>query len=189
MEHNRIFMNSHNSIPVLILGFNRTEKLEKLLTILMGFGIQRIYIHLDGPKNEKDIVAINESISLINKIGNDNSSIELFLKSQSENLGCDNSCLTGISWFFENETKGIILEDDLIPSRSFFTYCEKALYKYMNNKQLFAISGFNSLGSTHYGKHLASFSRNHGNWGWATYRDRWQKFIKFLDFDNKNNDF
>ena len=33
---------------------------------------------------------------------------------------------SAIDWFFEKEESGIILEEDLIPSSSFFLFCDYA---------------------------------------------------------------
>ena len=43
--------------------------------------------------------------------------------------GYDKHCFHSISWFFEQEPEGIILEDDCVPSLSFFGYCTTLLKK------------------------------------------------------------
>ena len=42
--------------------------------------------------------------------------------------------VSATNWFFENEDYGIILEDDLVPDKSFFEYCEILLDKYKEKK-------------------------------------------------------
>jgi hypothetical protein len=41
------------------------------------------------------------------------------------NLGPKIAISSAISWFFEQEEMGIILEDDCLPDLSFFPYCEE----------------------------------------------------------------
>ena len=41
---------------------------------------------------------------------------------RDKNLGCKYAVSSAIDWFFENEEMGIILEDDCLPSQSFFWY-------------------------------------------------------------------
>ena len=45
-------------------------------------------------------------------------------------LGVEEQCLKAINWFFDNESEGIILEDDCIPNEEFIPYCSKLLKKY-----------------------------------------------------------
>ena len=51
--------------------------------------------------------------------------------------------LHSISWFFEQEPEGIILEDDCVPSLSFFGYCTTLLKKFRNDERIGHISGSN----------------------------------------------
>ena len=79
------------------------------------------------------------------------------------------------TWFFENESEGIILFDDTIPHPDFFPYCEELLEKYRDNQKVGHIGGCNilkkkSVESSYY------FSAYPTVWGFATWRDRWQGF-------------
>ena len=65
---------------------------------------------------------------------------------QNKNLGCRKGVTAGIDWFFSNEEMGIILEDDCIPSLSFFQFCDQMLLEYQFNEKVFMISGHNKAG-------------------------------------------
>ena len=71
----------------------------------------------------------------------------LFFKAK-KNLGSRDNPIKGINWLFSLEKKGIILEDDCIPDKSFFKYCEELLGKYENDKNISMISGRNNLEKT-----------------------------------------
>ena len=45
-----------------------------------------------------------------------------FLK---KNYGCKEAVSRGLNWFFNYNSSGIILEDDCIPNKDFFEFCEK----------------------------------------------------------------
>ena len=90
-----------------------------------------------------------------------------------ENKGCKYGVSSGITWFFEHEEQGIILEDDCIPQPDFFSFCEKMLTLYANNDKVMHINGTtfiqDTTGRSHY------FSQVPHVWGWATWRWAWQK--------------
>ena len=65
---------------------------------------------------------------------------------RDENLGCGKAVSSAITWFFENVEMGIILEDDCLPSDSFFMYCRELLLKYKDNGRVMHIAGNNPLG-------------------------------------------
>jgi hypothetical protein len=64
---------------------------------------------------------------------------------REENLGCKYAVSGAITWFFEQEEQGIILEDDCLPSQSFFWFCEELLYRYKYDKRIMMISGYNKF--------------------------------------------
>jgi homospermidine synthase len=44
-----------------------------------------------------------------------------------KNPGCKYAVSSAITWFFENEENGIILEDDCLPNQSFFGFVRNYL--------------------------------------------------------------
>jgi hypothetical protein len=94
---------------------------------------------------------------------------------QEKNLGCGLGVSTGISWFFDNEEQGIILEDDMVANQSFFKFCEELLEKYKNDTNVWTIGGYNHQGVSSF-KESYSFTKTFYCWGWATWKDRWKYF-------------
>lgn len=79
-----------------------------------------------------------------------------------------------INWVFENEEELILLEDDCLPSKSFFYFCDELLEKYKYDKRIFMICGRNSLNHTHYANDSSYFfAKSNAIWGWAIWKDRW----------------
>lgn len=94
---------------------------------------------------------------------------------RDQNLGCKYAVSGSITWFFENEEQGIILEDDCLPSQSFFWYCEELLERYKGDLRVGQISGFNRFGKIDL-SYDYFFSKYPMIWGWATWRSRWEKY-------------
>jgi hypothetical protein len=83
---------------------------------------------------------------------------------------------SAIDWFFENEEEGIILEDDCLPSQSFFWFCEELLERYRDDIRVGLISGFNVENSSVDVETSYFFSKYPHIWGWASWQRFWNDY-------------
>lgn len=161
--------------PVLVLGFKRPDLLERVLRILETAGPRKIYVALDGPREHHtgDEKLCMETVRVVER-----SPITDFgrVRVSKGNLGCRHGPVTGISWFFDQESEGIILEDDCVPNDSFFRFCDQMLEEYRNNPKVGHISGTRFFAENGSADSPAFFSRFASVWGWATWKDRWADF-------------
>ena len=101
------------------------------------------------------------------------------LKFNNKNLGCKNSVIEAINWFFENEESGIILEEDCIPDISFFYYCAELLKKYKNHEKVIGcITGVNFQNGRKVSDSSYYFSKYNHYCGWATWKKNGIYLIK-----------
>ena len=169
--------------PILIITFNRPDFLKKIISVLEKIKPKKIYFKIDGPRqgNKNDEKQILKTKKIINKI---QWKCKKIVFESKKNLGSRDNPTRGIDWLFSHEKRGIILEDDCIPNKSFFKYCEELLKKYENNNKISMISGRNNLERTDL---RSSYYFTFGNtWGWATWRRAW-KFndVKLKNWNNK----
>ena len=175
---------SHNSVsslntPVLFLIFARPETTKLVFETIRKARPTKLYIAADGPREGKPGEA--ERCELSRKIAtNVDWDCELHTLFRDKNLGCGKGPSTAITWFFEHETEGIILEDDCLPSPSFFGYCAELLERYRSDTRIMHIAGTN-LENAHLRdkRYSYGFSNFTYCWGWATWRRAW----KLHDFD------
>ena len=178
-------------IPIFIPVYNRTNHLTKLLKVLRNINPKRIYFSCDGPKNKDDKKKIDQVKLLIKNCA---VSKEMKIKFFERNYGCKDAVINGLNWFFENEEEGIILEDDCIPSVSFFNFCKTNLEYHRNNKKIMNIGGLNLLKELYdldFTKKNESYfyTKSPMIWGWATWKDRWHKIDPNLeDYEKVIND-
>ncbi len=168
---------------VLFIIFNRPDTTKKVFEQIKIAKPPKLYIVSDGPRvnipNEDTIVnSVRDFV-----INNIDWQCEIKTKFRDENLGCAVNISDALNWFFDNEKKGIILEDDCIPTQSFFRYCEELLDYYKDNQDIWHISGYNFLDLPNL-KESYYFSSVPHVWGWATWADRWKRF----EFDISNYD-
>ena len=167
--------------PILITAWRRVEKLEELLLTLKKNKPRKIYISCDGPRenfpNDKKLIKkVKKTIDQII-----NWDCEIYKQYNNKNLGCRGAMKKAIDWFFNNETEGIILEDDCIPNEEFLIYCSTLLKKYRKNHKIWNISGVNFQKGISRGDGSYYLSKYFHCWGWATWRDRWLNFDNFIN--------
>lgn len=171
------------SSPVLLVVFNRPQLTEWVIERLKSVKVKRLFIASDGPRknNINDEIACNEIASIINKIDWVD---EIHVLRQPENLGCGKAVSSAISWFFSHVESGIILEDDCLPSPTFFHFCEKALVDFREDYSVWHVDGSNF--NPHSGRNLYEYSKFPLIWGWATWKDRWEKYQYVFTSDEVN---
>lgn len=161
--------------PILFLVFNRPDKTCRVFERIREVKPAKLFIAADGPRLEKkgeSELCTRTRTLILNRI---DWPCEVFTLFQEENLGCKLAVSLGISWFFEQVEEGIILEDDCLPSLSFFQFCADLLEKYRDNEWVMMISGDNFQPRKR-GEASYYFSRYTHIWGWATWRRAWQKY-------------
>ena len=166
--------------PVLLMAFNRPENTQIVFDQIRKATPPRLYLAVDGPKkgNLDEADKVQKVREIVEAVDWQCQVKTLF---RSENLGCKHAVSGAITWFFQQEEHGIILEDDCLPDLSFFWYCEELLNKYKDDSRIFHIDGTNFTGSVIPFKEDYDFSKYALIWGWATWRRAWKHYNFDLD--------
>lgn len=170
--------------PILFIIFNRPNTTKKVFEKIREVKPKKFYIIQDGARNENEKELLQEVRDII-KIDWD---CEVFTDYSEKNLGPKKRISSGISWFFENEERGIILEDDCVPEKAFFYFCEEMLERYKNDERVGMIGGSNFQMGKIKNKYSYYFSKNQYIWGWATWRRVWQKYDVNMESYKENKD-
>jgi hypothetical protein len=161
-------------IPVVFFIYNRPYLVEKTFASIRNAQPKQLLIVSDGPKNSsEDERLVQESRRLVLNVDWDCEVKHLFSPS---NLGLRERFLTGLDEAFRTYHAAIILEDDCIPAKDFFSFCEVLLSKYQNT-DVGLVSGFNN-GSVRSRSHKFIFSGFPEIWGWATWAETWNEYRK-----------
>lgn len=168
------------SAPVLFTIFNRPEQTLETFRAIRAGRPSRLYVSADGPRPDRpaDRSQCLATRDIIQQVDWD---CEVFTLFRDQNVGCKRSMAEGISWFFENEPAGIVIEDDCVADRSFFRFCTELLQRYADDKRIGMISGINHYGVQSDSSVSYHFSRLGRIWGWASWRDRWALYSDRLD--------
>ena len=162
---------------VLFLVFNRPDTTKEVFEAIRLAKPPRLYVAADGPREGREVDV--ETVAQVRAIATSvDWPCEVKTLFREKNLGCKYAVSSAINWFFEHEEQGIILEDDCLPSQSFFWYCEDLLLKYKDDLRIWHISGASTLKQEIViNKDSYYFSTFNHIWGWATWGNRW----KFYD--------
>lgn len=165
--------NSFNT-PILLVIFNRPEVTRRTFEAIRLARPPKLFIAADGYRpdrpGEKELCDLTKTIAT-----NVDWPCTVYKDFLTTNIGPCKRLPLAINWFFDNVEQGIILEDDCLPDKSFFPFCQELLEKYKTEKKIMSISGSNfqdkKIGEASY-----YFSYYPAAWGWATWRRAWELF-------------
>lgn len=170
-------------IAVLILFFNRPDYLPDIVDVMRRVRPTKLLLYQDGPRNDNDLPRMEACRRIFENVDWD---CEVHRNYQTVNRGCDPSNYLSQRWAFSLVDKCVVLEDDDIPTESFFTFCKEMLDRYEHDERVGMIQGFNlEEKTTDVGENADYFfTTNFSIWGWASWRrvvEKWDEHYTWLD--------
>lgn len=163
--------------PILFLVFNRPATTARVFEKIKEARPAKLYIAADGPRAHvpADVEKCAATRAVVQNI---DWPCQVFTRFRDANMGCRNAVSDAITWFFEQEEAGIILEDDCLPHPDFFPFMDELLVRYGSDQRVWHISGNNFLLDTGLVPAADSYyaSRIAHIWGWATWRRAWNHY-------------
>lgn len=160
---------------MLLLIFNRPHETRQVFSVLREIRPRELFVFADGQRQEvsEDAESCAAARNIFENIDWPCTLTTSFLE---HNAGLKAAVAQGITWFFQNVDEGIVLEDDCVPSLTFFPFCEELLQRYRNEERVMAICGTRVHPGPPFGSASYFFSHFPGIWGWASWRRAWQHF-------------
>lgn len=166
------------SVPVLYIVFNRLDTVKRSFEAIRSAQPSRLYLAADGPRKNREGEA--ERCEEVRQwiLSHIDWNCEVHQRFQKENVGCGHHPADAITWLFENEECGIILEDDCVASASFFPFAAEMLEKYKDDDQVSIVCGSNFDLAHRFQFEEADyfFSKISYTWGWATWKRSWKDY-------------
>ena len=156
--------------PIVLICFNRLVK-QKVLNKIKSISPQKLFIIMDGQER-----------IILDKINCKSKNCFKFaiklqdFKNFSNKVGLKKRIKTGLNWVFTKTDKAIILEDDCLPKKDFFYFCDNLLEYYKYSKKVRFITGNNFQNKNYKFVNSYYFSKYSHIWGWATWRDSWKLY-------------
>lgn len=163
------------AVPVAIIIFNRPKETRQLLKTLRSVKPRTVMIIADGARVEGAHAGEHERVLETRRVCEQEIdwACQVDMNYSTKNLGCKRRVVSGLDWVFSRHDRAIILEDDCIPSISFFRFTEELLTYFDGNPRVSSISGsnpFNCQLNSSDSYFMTKYSRI---WGWATWASAW----------------
>lgn len=163
------------NVPIALFNFNRPELTRRIYEVIRQIKPKHLLLVVDGPRASKpdDIRLCSEVRAVFDEIDWE---CEVHRNFSEKNLGSFRRNSSGLNWVFEQVEEAIILEDDCLPSFSFFPYCKEMLERYRNDQRIGVISGNNFVPVSSKRQDASYYFSTYAlTWGWATWRRVWQQ--------------
>lgn len=167
--------------PVIFTIFNRPETTKQVWDCIRKARPKKLYIVADAPRPEKltdaeKVAATRKIVEIVDW------PCEVIRDYAKINEGEFLRVHTALELAFKKENEIIWLEDDCLPSPSFFTFCEAMLKRYADNEQIAYINGSNLNWGLPKIKSDYYVSRYMFPWGYALWKRSWELFRPTLEY-------
>jgi hypothetical protein len=166
---------------VVLIMFRRPAKTARVLEVLRRVRPAQLFVLADAPRpthpQDDDLCA--RTRALIDTI---DWPCLVHRHYATTHLGLAARVISGLNAVFEQVEEAIILEDDCLPTDSFFPFCRVLLERFRSDSRVVMINGSNPLERWRYPEQSYHFSAFGCHWGWATWRRAWQR----VDFTMHN---
>ena len=132
-------------IPVAIIFFNRPDTLKKVFEAVRNARPSKLFLIQDGAREGRaeDAIKIAECRSVVADVDWE---CEVVRDYSDVNLGCGKRIYSGITNAFNTVDRIIIIEDDIVVTPDFFSFCIELLEKYKDDQRIHRISGMCHMG-------------------------------------------
>ncbi len=153
--------------------------LERTLTALANASPQRLYISIDGPRDEhpEDMDAVAATVQVAKDFSRDFPSS---LLTSTTNGGVGAGVLRGLDWFFDQVPRGIVIEDDVCIQAGSLQLAGLLLQRFEDDESVGSVTLFNAVPKSRIGMPSSTvrFSNLASSQYWGTWGNRWQRRMR-----------
>jgi len=163
--------------PVVLLGFNRPDKMRNLISSLSPLQPTHILLVVDGPRanNPSDVEKVSEVQECVNLI-DWNCSIDT--RFRVFNIGLRESVVDGVNWATSIAGQAIVIEDDVEVGPDFLNFMNQMLNRFRDDKSIAHINGYNVVPAHRLSRPEESIrlTRYVESFAWATWDRAWSQY-------------
>ncbi len=164
--------------PIILFAFNRLEPLKACIASLRSNSESSdsdLIVYVDGPRADKEgerekVSEVREYVKTVTGF----KSLTCHFSEVNKKLGP--SIIAGVTAVMADYGRAIVLEDDIVVSKNYLSFMNQCLALYQDNKEVFSVCGYSIKLKvpTDYAYDVY-FGPRSNSWGWATWKDRWEK--------------
>ena len=160
--------------PIALFAWQRPSHIKRVLEALSANAAAEesdLFVFVDGPRHEREMGRVAEVIAIAQSAAGFKS---VTVQAAPENLGLSRSITSGVTSVLQHSATVIVVEDDIVVSRSFLDYMNSHLKLYADDDSVASIHGYvyphaRDLPPTF-------FIAGADCWGWATWRRAWTRY-------------
>jgi hypothetical protein len=160
--------------PVALVVFNRPDVTRQVFEAVRAERPGVLLVVADGPRRPDEAERCKEVRSIV--LDGVDWDCDVRTNLSDTNLGCRGRVSSGLDWVFDQVPEAIILEDDCLPTSSFFGYCDALLDRHRDDARVMHIGGANLAPGRWMSSASYRFSRYTHVWGWASWRRAWDHY-------------
>ena len=163
-------------VPVKINVWIRPECQRKQFEVIRKVKPSILFIVSDGGRNEEEKNIIRNNRKIVENI---DWNCKIYKLYEDKNHGMYAMAKKAHELVWSHVDRCIFLEDDILPSESYFKFCEELLERFKDDKRINVICGMNHLGIYQDVNTDYFFSRQGSIWGYATWRRTYEQYMDF----------
>ena len=175
-------MSSNKYAPIALFVYKRPDHLAKTIYSLKKNFLSnksKLIIFSDSYKDDKDYKKVKSVRKIIKEVSGFN---KVEIVERKNNFGLSRNILDGINDVISIYKRIIVLEEDLVTSPFFLNYINHGLDIYKDNPKVASIHGY--CYPIKFQKKIIEdtfFLKGADCWGWGTWKESWNKFVKDPD--------
>lgn len=163
--------------PVLLLGFNRPDRLASLIESLRSSAPQTVRIAVDGPRagRIRDVELVRACRATAQSV---DWTTDVEVLERQVNLGLELAIPDAVSWVLREHDTVIVIEDDVIIGPQFVDFAQSMLARFAADESIMHVSGYNVVPRDQLSQPESPIrlSRIPESLAWATWRRAWQHY-------------
>jgi hypothetical protein len=168
-----------NEAPVLILAYNRADKVAGLIDSLRPLRPSRVLVGVDGPSlnKPKDVEKVAEVHKVLESINWTN---DVQILERENNLGLKRAVIDSVDWAISTYGKAIVIEEDVVVGSQFLDFMNQMLKMYAKEDSIGHVSGYNVVPRKLVSTDGVRLTRYPESIAWATWNRAWSNFDEEL---------
>lgn len=162
-------------VPVAFIVFNRPDATARVFEAIRAARPRQLLVVADGPRpgREGEAERCAATRAVADRV---DWPCDVLRNFSGPNLGCGRRVSSGLDWVFDTAERAVVIEDDCLPSPSFFPYVRELLDRYAGDERVMEIAGSNLLGRFRPRRASYHFMHLGHVWGWASWRRAWRHY-------------
>ncbi len=167
--------------PVMLFTYSRPDHTKEVIEALSRNHLAKdteVFAYICKPKNAEHQKCVSDTLKILNSYRGSVAFKNFTVVEKKTYVPLGPAMVDAVSEVISEYGKIIVLEDDIVTSEDFLDFMNDALSFYESSTDIYMVSGY-SFGMKDIKRLKNDVYAVHRTcpWGWATWQDRWDKYV------------